>query len=105
MQPLRKPLLQSIPSVGVSAAVMLLGLDSAPASAGTAAVSQARPLDPLLRKDNANQIAFLSQREALPERPIQPHFNSDYADLGSSAHAAMIDQNDLRIAAIHLSYR
>ena len=84
---------------------MLLGLDRTPASAGTAAISQARQLNQPLLKDNVKLISPLSQRGALPERPIQPQFNSDYADLGSSAHAAMIDQNDLRIAAIHLSYR
>jgi len=105
MQPLRKLLLLSILSVGVSAAVMLLGLDSAPATAGSAAVWQARPLNQPLLKDNVNAISRLSQRRALPERPIQSHFNNHYADLGSSAHAAMIDQNDLRIAAITLSYR
>ena len=105
MQLRRKLLLLSIVSVGVSAAVMLLGLDSAPAIAGSAAVSQAQQLNQPLRKDNVNELSLLSQRGALPERPMQSHFNSHYADLGSSAHTAMIDQNDLRIAAIHLSYR
>ena len=107
MQLLGNPLLLLlIVTVGVSAAVMLPGLDDdAPAIAGSAAVWQARPLNQPLPKDNVNAISRLSQRRALPERPIQSHFNNHYADLGSSAHAAMIDQNDLRIAAITLSYR
>jgi hypothetical protein len=107
MQLLGKPLLLLlIVSVGVSASLMLPGLDDAPGIAGSAAdASQARQLDRPLRKDNVNEIFRLSQRRALPERPIQSQLNSHYADLGSSAHAAMIDQNDLRIAAINLSYR
>jgi len=102
MQLLHKLLLLLIVSVGVSAAVMLLGLDSASAIAGSAAISQARPLHPLLRKDNVNESNFFSKPEDLPEGPIQSQFNSHHADLGSSAHAAMIDQTDLRIAAIRL---
>ena len=105
MQPLRKPLLLFIVSLGVLDAVMLPALDMASANAGWTAFSQALPLDRPLRKDNVNENFFLSQRGALPERPIQSQFNNHYADLGSSAHAAMIDENDLRIAAIHLSNR
>ena len=107
MQLLGKPLLLLlIVSVGVSASLMLPDLDDVPGIAGSAAdASQARQLNRALRKDNVNENFFLSQRGALPERPIQSHLNSHYADLGSSAHAAMIDQNDLRIAAINLSYR
>ena len=105
MRLLRKLLFLLVIGVGVPAAVMLLGRDSAPAIAGSAAVSQARPLHPLLRKDNVNGLDLFSEPGDLPEATAQSQFNSHYADLGSSAHAAMIDQNDLRIAAIHLSYR
>ena len=105
MQPLRKPLLLFIVSIGVLDAVMLPALDMASANTGWTALSQALPLDRPLRKDNVNEKFFLSQRGALSECPIPSQFNSHYADLGSSAHAAMIDQNDLRIAAIHPSNR
>jgi hypothetical protein len=103
MQLLGKPLLLLlIVSVGVSASVMLPGLDDAPAISGSDAVS---PVDVLLRKDHADEVSFLSQRKDLPERHTQPQVLIHYADPGSSAYAAMIDQNDLRIAAINLCNR
>jgi hypothetical protein len=103
MQPLSKPLLLLlIVSVGVSASVMLPGLDDAPGISGSDAPS---PVDVLLRKDHADEAPFLSQGKELPERHTQSQVTVHYADLGSSAHAAMIDQNDLRIAAIVPSYR
>jgi hypothetical protein len=94
-----------IVSLGVLDAVMLPGLDMASASVGRIGLSQTPSLERPLRKDNGTENFFLSQREPLPECPTQFHFTNHYADLGSSANAAMIDQNDLRIAAIHLSNR
>ncbi len=72
------------------------------AQRATDSVDHARLLQRLLAKDAVRESDFFPKVGDLPEGLSQSQFNSRYTDVGSPAYTTMIDQIDLRIAAIPL---
>lgn len=72
------------------------------AQRATGSAEQARLVQRILAKDSVKETDFFPRIADLPEGLTQAQFARRYADVSSPAYATMIDQIDLRIAAIPL---